>query len=160
MRTLFSNRSAPPGWLDLGSLHRNPNSYTATATKLVDPRRRKLDLEGASDQCNSALCPQHNQLLEQSPMPDWNDSRRTTQVYPENKEFGAKLPDRFDNPSWFKGYGCERKQHPFYATTSSLYGKFPPNVHTMPAMYTPMKNDFSEHLMSTGIERNRSLNIK
>uniref|UniRef100_A0A5K4F8I0 Ovule protein n=1 Tax=Schistosoma mansoni TaxID=6183 RepID=A0A5K4F8I0_SCHMA len=45
-----------------------------------------------------------------------------------------------------------------FKTTSSDYGKFAPNVHTMPNVYFPLKGDFSQHLGKCGMYRNHSLN--
>lgn len=38
----------------------------------------------------------------------------------------CKLPKRFEYPSWFHGYGIQRKppEHPFYRTTYSDYGRY------------------------------------
>lgn len=44
----------------------------------------------------------------------------------------SNLPERFDHPSWFYGYGIQRKPavHPCYRTTSSDYGR---SVYTHPS---------------------------
>ena len=44
---------------------------------------------------------------------------------------------------WFGGYGS-KKEHPLYRTTNTDYGKLPPTVHTMPVVFRPMTQTFSE----------------
>ncbi|PNF40419.1 hypothetical protein B7P43_G01587 [Cryptotermes secundus] len=72
----------------------------------------------------------------------------------------ANLPNRFDRPYWFTGYGCQRRppQHPFYRTTSSDYGWYPPTIHTVPTVFYPMSQKFSNDLAKSGMYRNYSLN--
>ncbi|PAA52104.1 hypothetical protein BOX15_Mlig009420g2, partial [Macrostomum lignano] len=67
------------------------------------------------------------------------------------------IPDRFDNPEWFKGYGS-KPVHPMYRTTASDYGKMAPTVHTMPTTFHPVSQTFSEDLGKCGMYRNMSLN--
>lgn len=71
-----------------------------------------------------------------------------------------RLPLRFRNPDLLQGYGCERQEHPLFRTTSSEYGKFGPTVHDVPLEYHGLKNTFTIQLSSTGMPKNRSLNIK
>jgi len=59
-----------------------------------------------------------------------------------------------------QGYGCEKPAHPFYVTTTSDYGRFGPNPHTMPQKYHPMESKFTEVLRQTGMYRNRTLNTQ
>ncbi|KAL1506607.1 hypothetical protein ABEB36_005936 [Hypothenemus hampei] len=70
------------------------------------------------------------------------------------------LPKRFDYPTWFYGYGIERRppEHPFYRTTSSDYGRYPPTIHTVPTSFFPTTQDFSRGLAKAGMYRNYSLN--
>ncbi len=70
------------------------------------------------------------------------------------------LPLRFREPDLLQGYGCERPENPLFRTTSSEYGKLAPTVHDVPVEYHGLKNTFTSHLASTGMPRNRSLNIK
>ncbi|KAK4881415.1 hypothetical protein RN001_004734 [Aquatica leii] len=60
----------------------------------------------------------------------------------------CKLPKRFEYPSWFYGYGIQRKpsQHPFYRTTTSEYGKYPPTVHSIPTSFFPTTQGFTNAL--------------
>lgn len=70
----------------------------------------------------------------------------------------VNIPKKFENPSWFSGYGYQRPQHPFYKTTSFDYGKLPPTVHTVPSMYFPRKQNFSKKQGVGGNYTNSSLN--
>ncbi|XP_002741196.1 piercer of microtubule wall 1 protein-like isoform X2 [Saccoglossus kowalevskii] len=67
------------------------------------------------------------------------------------------IPDRFDNPGWFEGYGT-KSQHPMYRTTNSKYGSMPPSVHTMPTSFHARSQKFSEPLGKCGMYRNKGLN--
>ncbi|XP_050294275.1 piercer of microtubule wall 1 protein [Anthonomus grandis grandis] len=70
------------------------------------------------------------------------------------------LPKRFDYPNWFYGYGTQRRPplHPFYTTTSSEYGRYPPTIHTVPTSFFPNTQDFTRNLAKAGMYRNYSLN--
>ncbi|CAH2107291.1 unnamed protein product [Euphydryas editha] len=71
----------------------------------------------------------------------------------------CNLPKRFEHPHWFNGYGCQvSKQHPFYRTSASEYGWYPPGWHTIPSAYFPKNQQFSNQLASAGMYRNYSLN--
>ncbi|XP_075971135.1 piercer of microtubule wall 1 protein isoform X2 [Anticarsia gemmatalis] len=71
----------------------------------------------------------------------------------------CNLPKRFEHPHWFNGYGCQvSKQHPFYRTSASEYGWYPPGLHSVPTVYYPKSQDFSSYLASAGMYRNYSLN--
>ncbi|KAL4226663.1 hypothetical protein ACF0H5_014644 [Mactra antiquata] len=67
------------------------------------------------------------------------------------------IPNRFENPSWFQGYGG-KDQHPMYRTTSNTYGGKKPSVFTMPASFHCRSQKFSEHLGKCGMYKNHSLN--
>lgn len=71
------------------------------------------------------------------------------------------LPRRFDYPQIFSNYGCHKQPqvHPFYVTTSSEYGFYPPSHHTVPTCYYPQNHSFSSNLAAAGMYRNFSLNI-
>nr|CAX73860.1 hypotheticial protein [Schistosoma japonicum] len=45
-----------------------------------------------------------------------------------------------------------------FKTTSSDYGLFAPNTHTMANYYYPLKGEFSHHLGKCGMYRNHSFN--
>ncbi|THD19902.1 hypothetical protein D915_008906 [Fasciola hepatica] len=45
-----------------------------------------------------------------------------------------------------------------FRTTSSEYGKYSPNVHTMPCYFYPINGQFTQHLGRCGMYRNHSLN--
>jgi len=67
------------------------------------------------------------------------------------------LPQRFEHPDVFKGYG-KKPQHPMYTTEASTYGAKPPSVHTVPLCFHARSQGFSEHLSKCGMPRNFSLN--
>ncbi|GFR66766.1 UPF0691 protein C9orf116 [Elysia marginata] len=67
------------------------------------------------------------------------------------------LPQRFENPIVFQGYGA-KPQHPMYTTEASKYGCKKPSVHTMPLCFYAKSQKFSEHLGKCGMPRNYSLN--
>ncbi|XP_045165574.1 piercer of microtubule wall 1 protein-like [Mercenaria mercenaria] len=69
----------------------------------------------------------------------------------------SNIPNRFENPDWFQGYGG-KQQHPMYRTTSMTYGQKAPSVHTMPTSFYCRSQKFSEHLGTCGMYRNHSLN--
>ncbi|XP_056633406.1 piercer of microtubule wall 1 protein [Diorhabda carinulata] len=72
----------------------------------------------------------------------------------------CQLPKRFDHPSWFYGYGLQKSppDHPFYRTTSSDYGRYPPTIHTVPTSFYPTCQEFSKALAKAGNYKNYSLN--
>ncbi|XP_018323279.1 UPF0691 protein C9orf116 [Agrilus planipennis] len=72
----------------------------------------------------------------------------------------CNLPKRFEYPSWFHGYGTERQPplHPCYRTTSGDYGRYPPNIHSVPTSYYPHVSEFTNFLSRFGMYRNYSLN--
>ncbi|XP_047527121.1 UPF0691 protein C9orf116 isoform X2 [Vanessa atalanta] len=71
----------------------------------------------------------------------------------------CNLPKRFEHPHWFNGYGCQvSKQHPFYRTSASEYGWYPPGWHSVPTVYFPKNQEFSNFLAGAGMYRNYSLN--
>ena len=67
------------------------------------------------------------------------------------------LPQRFDNPGWFKGYGG-KQQHAMYRTSGQEYGSRAPTVHNMPKGFYGRSQKFSNHLGKCGMYRNHSLN--
>lgn len=67
------------------------------------------------------------------------------------------IPNRFENPDWFQGYGG-KAQHPMYRTSSAIIGSKPPSVHTVPTQFYCRSQKFSEHLGKCGMYRNHSLN--
>ncbi|XP_048742482.1 piercer of microtubule wall 1 protein-like [Ostrea edulis] len=67
------------------------------------------------------------------------------------------IPNRFENPEWFQGYGG-KPQHAMYRTSSSDYGAKAPSVHTMPTTFHARSQKFSLHLGTCGMYRNHSLN--
>ncbi|WAR25758.1 CI116-like protein [Mya arenaria] len=69
----------------------------------------------------------------------------------------SNIPNRFENPDWFQGYGG-KTQHPMYRTTAATYGAKTPSVHTMPTSFHCRSQKFSEHLGTCGMYRNHSLN--
>ncbi|XP_019878557.1 piercer of microtubule wall 1 protein [Aethina tumida] len=72
----------------------------------------------------------------------------------------TNLPQRFDNPMSFYGYGTHRRpqEHAFYKTTSSEYGRIPPSIHSVPTKYFPKNQVFSKTVAHIGPYRNYSLN--
>ncbi|XP_053603073.1 piercer of microtubule wall 1 protein isoform X2 [Plodia interpunctella] len=71
----------------------------------------------------------------------------------------CNLPKRFEHPHWFNGYGCQvSNQHPFYRTSASVYGWYPPGLHSVPTTYFPKSQAFTESLAQAGMYRNYSLN--
>lgn len=93
---------------------------------------------------------------ELKPLTGWEyiNGQRTCDLYP----IDANLPSRFNNPLWFKGYGCERPTHPFYVTTTADYGRFSPNPHTMFQRFHPRSGKFTKIMSAGGMYRNRTLN--
>ncbi|KAL3272982.1 hypothetical protein HHI36_014439 [Cryptolaemus montrouzieri] len=73
----------------------------------------------------------------------------------------CNLPKRFEYPSWFYGYGIHRTppMNPFYRTTSSDYGRYPPTIHSVPTSFYPNVQEFSKVLSKAGNYRNYSLNV-
>lgn len=90
------------------------------------------------------------------PLTGWEyiNGQRTCDLYP----IDANLPSRFNNPLWFKGYGCESPTHPFYVTTTQDYGRFSPNPHTMTQRFHPRTGKFTTIMAAGGMYRNRTLN--
>ncbi|KAL0840339.1 hypothetical protein ABMA28_015602 [Loxostege sticticalis] len=71
----------------------------------------------------------------------------------------CNLPKRFEHPHWFNGYGQQvSKQHPFYRTSASVYGWYPPGPYSVPTVFFPKSQQFSNHLALSGMYRNYSLN--
>ncbi|KAJ8944100.1 hypothetical protein NQ314_009556, partial [Rhamnusium bicolor] len=74
----------------------------------------------------------------------------------------CKLPKRFEYPSWFYGYGNQRRppNHPFYRTTSGDYGRHFVRTHNSQRshIFFPTNQEFSKSLAKTGMYRNYSLN--
>ncbi|KAL4706560.1 hypothetical protein ACJJTC_015758 [Scirpophaga incertulas] len=71
----------------------------------------------------------------------------------------CNLPKRFEHPHWFNGYGSQvSNQHPFYRTSASVYGWYPPGLHSVPSVYFPKSQRFSNDLAMSGMYRNYSLN--
>ncbi|CAG9857818.1 unnamed protein product [Phyllotreta striolata] len=71
------------------------------------------------------------------------------------------LPKRMEYPSWFYGYGIQKHppDNPLYLTSSSVYGRYPPTIHTVVTSYFPTCQDFSNSRgLSSGNYRNYSLN--
>ncbi|KAF5397867.1 hypothetical protein PHET_09178 [Paragonimus heterotremus] len=52
----------------------------------------------------------------------------------------------------------EKQSDPRFLTTNNDYGRFNPNIHTMPAYYYPIKGGFTQHLGICGMYRNHSFN--
>lgn len=67
------------------------------------------------------------------------------------------LPERFNHPDWFVGYGTQ-PHNPFFTTTAMTYGSKPLSVHTMPTEFYGRSQKFSEKLGKVGMYRNHSLN--
>lgn len=103
----------------------------------------------ATDNC----CIQENDCMqmatENSGMPE---NAKTSDYYRT-----SNIPNRFENPGWFQGYGG-KKQHPMYRTTSMTYGQKAPSVHTMPTSFHCKSQKFSAHLGTCGMYKNYSLN--
>ncbi|XP_050342536.1 piercer of microtubule wall 1 protein isoform X1 [Nymphalis io] len=71
----------------------------------------------------------------------------------------CNLPKRFEHPHWFNGYGCQvSKQHPFYRTSASEYGWYPPGYYSVPSVFFPAGQTFTNRLAAAGMYRNYSLN--
>ncbi|CAL8113531.1 unnamed protein product [Orchesella dallaii] len=90
----------------------------------------------------------------------WKTFNARQNASAEYQKDELSLPRRFRNPALFKGYGCEKDEHPLFRTTSSSYGQFPPTTHDVPHKYHGLDTTFTVHLARTGMPRNRSLNIK
>ncbi|CAH2236103.1 UPF0691 protein C9orf116 isoform X1 [Pararge aegeria] len=71
----------------------------------------------------------------------------------------CNLPKRFEHPHWFNGYGCQtNKEHPLYRTSASEYGWYPPGYYSVPSVFFPAGQKFTNHLSAAGMYRNYSLN--
>ncbi|KAF5299300.1 hypothetical protein FQA39_LY02473 [Lamprigera yunnana] len=72
----------------------------------------------------------------------------------------CNLPERFEYPSCFYGYGIQRQtpEHPLYRTTTSDYGRYPPTVHTITNSFFPSTREFTTVASRGGMYRNYSLN--
>ncbi|XP_013791237.1 UPF0691 protein C9orf116-like isoform X2 [Limulus polyphemus] len=105
----------------------------------------------ASTQTEVTLCKRARTEQNSEKETEHNSSQRTSHFYQT-----YNIPERFDHPDWFKGYG--KKQHPLFKTTSAEYGSRPPSVHTMPVCFYAKSNKFSEILSKCGMYRNYSLN--
>ncbi|XP_038067888.1 UPF0691 protein C9orf116 homolog [Patiria miniata] len=90
----------------------------------------------------------------------------TTQTAPAARPQGEQtsdfyrtdnIPDRFQNPDCFEGYGSQ-PQNPMYRTTNMTYGNRDPTVHTMPTTFRARSQKFSVHLGTCGMYRNQGLN--
>ncbi|KAJ0179863.1 hypothetical protein K1T71_004454 [Dendrolimus kikuchii] len=80
---------------------------------------------------------------------------------PKTSDFFAtcNLPKRFEHPHWFNGYGSQvSRQHPFYRTSASEYGWYPPGIHSVPSVFFPAGQTFTNRLAAAGMYRNYSLN--
>jgi len=80
------------------------------------------------------------------------NNAKTSEFYKVND-----VPERFDKPDEFKGYG-KKEIHPMYMTSASEYGCRQPTVHVMPQTFHAKSQTFSEHLGKCGMFRNYSLN--
>ncbi|NXI41496.1 CI116 protein, partial [Galbula dea] len=66
------------------------------------------------------------------------------------------LPDRFQQPSCFRGYG-QPKSHPLYRTSNQTYGSRAPTVHEVPTSFHVTPHTFSSTLAKCGMYRNHGL---
>ncbi|NXY82294.1 CI116 protein, partial [Alcedo cyanopectus] len=67
------------------------------------------------------------------------------------------LPDRFQQPSCFHGYG-KPERDPRYRTTNQDYGSRPPTVHDVPTCFRVTSHAFSTLLAQGGMSRDNGLN--
>ncbi|VDI05659.1 Hypothetical predicted protein [Mytilus galloprovincialis] len=81
------------------------------------------------------------------------EGAKTSEYYKTDEH----LPQRFDNPGWFQGYGG-KQQHPMYRTSGQDYGSRVPTVHNMPKSFHGRTQKFSNHLGKCGMYRNHSMN--
>uniref|UniRef100_A0A674CED8 Piercer of microtubule wall 1 n=1 Tax=Salmo trutta TaxID=8032 RepID=A0A674CED8_SALTR len=84
---------------------------------------------------------------------DDNEAMKTSDVYKVDKN----LPKRFNNPDCFQGYST-KINHPFYQTSSQIYGSKRPTVHEMPTMFNGSYRKFSEHMLKSGMFRDNGFN--
>ncbi|XP_028174283.1 piercer of microtubule wall 1 protein isoform X1 [Ostrinia nubilalis] len=98
----------------------------------------------------SAVCTDRASLQEEIKKPD----QKTSDFFAT-----CNLPKRFEHPHWFNGYGCQvSRQHPFYRTSASVYGWYPPGIHSVPSVFFPAGQTFTNRLAAAGMYRNYSLN--
>lgn len=83
----------------------------------------------------------------------YNDYGCNANAHPNGSE-SAKLQ------YYGHGYGFEKDDHPFFQTTSSAYGRFPPSFENTPEESHSLKTTFTTTLAKIGMPKNRSLNIK
>ena len=69
----------------------------------------------------------------------------------------GELPDRFKQYELFQGYG--ERVHPFYRTTSEVYGSKKPNELTTHKKHFGMNLHFSTKHLLHGNYRNQSFNL-
>lgn len=64
-------------------------------------------------------------------------------------------------PDRFKKFGCQKTPpvHPFYRTSYSEYGFYPPTIHSVTKCYHPLSPKFTQEMSSFGMYRNHSLNM-
>ncbi|XP_030317354.1 UPF0691 protein C9orf116 homolog [Calypte anna] len=68
------------------------------------------------------------------------------------------LPERFQHPACFRGYGQPVEPHPRFRTTNQTYGSKAPTVHEVPTSFHGMSHPFSSNLGRFGMYRDNGLN--
>ncbi|XP_051022982.1 piercer of microtubule wall 1 protein [Acomys russatus] len=69
-----------------------------------------------------------------------------------------QLPDRFNNPAWFRGYRTD-KAISMYSTSNQTYGSRVPTVHEMPKVFYPSSIKFSRQLAACGMFQSNTFNV-
>uniref|UniRef100_A0A3Q2QFB9 Uncharacterized protein n=1 Tax=Fundulus heteroclitus TaxID=8078 RepID=A0A3Q2QFB9_FUNHE len=80
-------------------------------------------------------------------------TRQTSDFYRTD----PNLPQRFNNPDSFQGYGG-KKIHPLYRTWNQTYGSKTPTVHEMQTQFNVTSHRFSELQLQSGMYEDHGFN--
>ncbi|XP_043914534.1 UPF0691 protein C9orf116 homolog [Protopterus annectens] len=88
------------------------------------------------------------------------EATESAKTSPKTSDFYAvsgSLPERFNQPDCFQGYGT-KSSNSLYRTTNQTYGSRAPTVHEMPTTFRGMSQTFTSHLGKFGMHRNNGFN--
>lgn len=78
-------------------------------------------------------------------------------VFTYASDIPIEMPSIIPPEACLPGYECP-PTNLLYRTTSAEYGSTPPTCYSVPAVFYPKTQRFSDHLGKCGMPRNRSLN--